>query len=329
LSGFTFPAYRVTERKQPAELMELTDADLPDAALLVKVLHSSLNYKDGLAMLGRPGVVREYPLTCGIDLAGEVVEAAGGFEKGQLVVLTGAGLSETVPGGYSGYQRVDPTYVVPAPDRLGTRGAMAIGTAGVTVMLCVMKLEAAGVRPENGPVLVTGASGGVGSFAVHLLSLLGFEVHASTGKTQESDYLVELGAASVIGRDELAGGGKPLASETWAAAVDSVASTTLATVLSRVRYGGAVAACGLASGVDLPTTVLPFILRGVSLLGVDSVWAPSATRREAWSRLENLVTPKAIDQIAVDSDFESLPELSHKILAGEVRGRVVIAVDGA
>ncbi|MGA9870650.1 MAG: MDR family oxidoreductase [Rhodococcus sp. (in: high G+C Gram-positive bacteria)] len=326
MPSLTFPAYRVTATRQPAELVELTEADLPDSELLVEVRHSSLNYKDGLAMLGRPGVVRRYPLTCGIDLAGVVVEAAGHFSEGQLVVLTGGGLSETAPGGYSGYQRIDPTHAVAIPGTFGTRGAMAIGTAGVTAMLCVMRLEGAGIRPKDGPVLVTGASGGVGSYAVHLLSTLGYEVHASTGKTQETDYLVALGATDVIGRDELADAGRPLASETWAAAVDSVATTTLATVLSRIRYGGAVAACGLASGIDLPTTVLPFILRGVSLLGVDSVWAPPLIRQQAWSRLEDLVTPKALEQISVDSDFENLPTLSREILAGEIRGRVVVAI---
>ncbi len=328
MSNLSFSAYQAMEPKQPARLMTLSEADLQEDGLLVRVLHSSLNYKDGLAMLGRPGVIRNYPMICGIDLAGEVVEQAGGFNVGQQVVLTGAGLSETARGGYSEYQRVNPTFVVPAPPGLGTWGAMAIGTAGLTAMLCVMRLEAIGLHPEDGPVLVTGASGGVGSFAVHLLSVLGYDVHASTGKAHEHDYLLDLGASSVVARDTLAAGGRPLETETWAAAVDSVAGTTLATVLSRVRYGGAVAACGLASGFDLPATVLPFILRGVSLLGVDSVSASLDARREAWSRLEELVSRRTLDKIAVDAELEDLPDLSREVLAGEIRGRIVVTVAG-
>lgn len=325
----SFKAYRVSEPKQPAELVTLDPESVAGDGLLVRVAHSSLNYKDALAVLGRPGVVREYPLTCGIDLAGEVVEAAGGFSVGQQVVLTGAGLSETLPGGFSGLQRVDPTSVVAVPDSLGTWGAMAVGTAGLTAVLCVLRLEAAGLTPAAGPVLVTGATGGVGSFAVWALSRLGFEVHAVTGKDSEHDYLRDLGATEVIAREALSGEPRALASERWAAAVDSVGGTTLANVLSQISYGGAVAACGLAGGHSLPATVMPFILRNVSLLGVDSVHAPLELRREAWERIGSLFSLDDLRRIASDAAFGDVPALAAELLAGRVRGRMVIDVAGA
>lgn len=326
MPDLTFRAYRVPAAKEPAELVNLTDADLTVGDLLVRVTHSSLNYKDGLAMLGKPGVVREYPLTCGIDLAGEVAEAAAGYAVGDRVVLTGAGLSETVPGGYSGYQRVDSTYVVPVPTNLDTWGAMAVGTAGLTAMLCVLRLEAAGVTSEHGPVLVTGATGGVGSFAVASLAKLGYEVHAATGKESEHAYLTDLGATDIISRDSLSGESKPLGKERWAAAIDSVGGATLANVLAQTKYSGAVAACGLAGGFDLPATVMPFILRNVSLLGVDSVYASVEARQFAWSRLNKLFTTEELQGLTVDADFLDVPELSKQILAGEIRGRVVVNV---
>lgn len=322
-------AYRAIEPRQPAQLMELTESDLPMSGLMVRVTHSSLNYKDGLAVTGRPGVVRSYPMTCGIDLAGEVVQPDGRFDAGEVVVLTGAGLSETAPGGYSTYQRIDPAYVVPVPTGLGARGAMAVGTAGLTAMLSILRLEAAGVRPDHGPVLVTGATGGVGSFAVSFLTALGYEVHAATGKSTEHDYLVRLGATAVVPREQLTGESRPLGEETWAGAVDSVGGATLRTVLSQMQYGGVTAACGLAGGFELPTTVMPFILRGVSLLGVDSVYAPVEARREAWSRIEDLVTEQMLDVIAVDASFDEVPALSSRILAGDVRGRVVVTIGGS
>ena len=323
-----FRAYQVAEPKRPAEIVTLTADDLPESGLLVRVTHSSLNYKDGLALLGRPGVVRSFPMTCGIDLAGEVVETTANFNMGQSVVLTGAGMSETVPGGYSGYQRVDPASVVLTPPILGSRGSMAVGTAGLTAMLCILRLEATGLNPDQGPVLVTGATGGVGSFAVCLLAELGYEVHAATGKASEYEYLTSLGAASVVPRESLTGEPRPLGREVWAAAVDSVGGVTLATVLSQVRYGGSVAACGLAGGFDLPATVMPFILRGVSLLGVDSVLASVELRREAWSRLEDLVSTRMLGQIvAADVSFEDVSSYAQKILNGEVRGRVVVNLE--
>lgn len=326
MSDLDLRAYRVTEANRPARLMELSESDLAGDGLLVRVTHSSLNYKDGLAVMGRPGVVRRHPLTCGIDLAGEVVEAEGAFDAGQIIVLTGAGLSETADGGYSTYQRVDPAYIVPVPDRLDARGSMAVGTAGLTAMLSILRLEEAGLRPDRGPVLVTGATGGVGSFAVSFLSALGYEVHASTGKAGEHDYLVGLGANAIVERGELTDEPRPLAKETWAAAVDCVGGATLSTVLSRLQYGGVAAACGLAGGFGLPATVMPFILRGVTLAGIDSVYAPVEARRAAWSRIADLVTDPVLDTIAVDAAFDAVPELSSRILDGNIRGRVVIKV---
>lgn len=328
MPSLTYRAYQVPAKKQAAELVTLTDADLPEGDLTVQVEYSSLNYKDGLAMTGKPGVVRAFPLTCGIDLAGTVVETAAGFAAGDEVVLTGANLSETRPGGYSGYQRVEAGLVVKAPERLGTWGAMAVGTAGLTAMLCILRLRAAGVEPGSGPVLVTGATGGVGSFAVAALSRLGYEVHASTGKETEEAYLKQLGATEIIARDSLSAEAGALGKQRWSGAVDSVGGTTLANVLSQIKYSGAVAACGLAGGPGLPTTVMPFILRNVSLLGVDSVNAPLELRRKAWSELDALFTPEDLREVAVDAGWEQLPELSEKILAGAIRGRVVVDVTG-
>ncbi|TYL44848.1 oxidoreductase [Nocardioides sp. BGMRC 2183] len=326
MPDLAFRAYRVHEPKQAAELVTLSESDLGEGDLLVRVTHSSLNYKDGLAMLGKSGVVRSFPMTCGIDLAGEVVEDGGGFTAGETVVLTGAGLSETRPGGYSGYQRVDSALVVPAPVKLGARGAMVVGTAGLTAMLCVLRLEEVGLTPADGPVLVTGATGGVGSFAVSLLAGLGFEVHAATGKESEHGYLAALGASEIVERDRLTVEPRPLGKEVWAGAVDSVGGPTLANVLAQTRFGGAVAACGLAGGAGLPATVMPFILRNVSLLGVDSVNASAALRREAWARLDDGVSAESLERVAIDAAFEDLPALSAQILQGEIRGRVVVEV---
>jgi acrylyl-CoA reductase (NADPH) len=326
MSDLTFRAYRVSEPKQPAELVTLRSDDLGEGDLLVQVTHSSLNYKDALAMLGKPGVVRSFPLTCGIDLAGTVLEPGGGFTEGDVVVLTGAGLSESLPGGYSEYQRVDSSAVVAAPRDLGAWGAMAVGTAGLTAMLCVLRLESAGITPQQGPVLVTGATGGVGSFAVSILAGLGYTVHAATGKETEHAYLTELGADTIVPRDELTGEPRALARERWVACVDSVGGTTLANVLSQISYSGAVAACGLAGGMSLPGTVMPFILRNVSLLGVDSVNASLELRKAAWRRLSELFTLDSLRKVAIDATFAELPELSATLLEGGIRGRVVVAV---
>jgi acrylyl-CoA reductase (NADPH) len=328
MTNLTYRAYQVAAPKQAAELVTLTEADLPEGDLTVRVTHSSLNYKDGLAMTGKPGVVRTFPLTCGIDLSGTVVEAGGGFAEGDQIVLTGANLSETRPGGFSGYQRIEAGSVVKAPERLGTWGAMAVGTAGLTAMLCILRLRAAGIEPGSGPVLVTGATGGVGSFAVAALSRLGYEVHASTGKAAEERYLEELGATEIIPRDSLSGETSGLGKQRWIGCIDSVGGATLANVLSQIKYSGAVAACGLAGGLGLPTTVMPFILRNVSLLGVDSVNASPEFRREAWAELDRLFAADDLREVAVDAGWEQLPELSQKILTGAIRGRVVVDITG-
>ncbi|GAC1369353.1 MAG: MDR family oxidoreductase [Pseudarthrobacter sp.] len=328
MTNLTYRAYQVTAPKQEAELVSLTEASLPEGDLTVRVRHSSLNYKDGLAMTGKPGVVRAFPLTCGIDLAGTVVEAGGGFARGDEVVLTGANLSETRPGGFSGYQRIEAGSVIKVPAGLGTWGSMAVGTAGLTAMLCILRLRAAGVEPGSGPVLVTGATGGVGSFAVSALSRLGYEVHASTGKDAEEPYLKELGATEIIARDTLSAETPALGKQRWIGCIDSVGGATLANVLSQVKYSGAVASCGLAGGLKLPTTVMPFILRNVSLLGVDSVNASLELRREAWGELERLFNADDLRGVAIDAGWEQLPELSHKVLTGTIRGRVVVDMTG-
>ncbi|OZF25680.1 oxidoreductase [Rhodococcus sp. 14-2496-1d] len=323
-------AYRVTAPKAPAELVELSESDLADGDLLIRVTHSSLNYKDGLALLGKPGVVRTYPMTCGIDLAGTVVSTSGdsSFAEGDDVVLTGAGLSETKPGGFAGYQRVDSSHVLPAPTRLGTWGAMAVGTAGLTAMLCIQRMQSAGVGTESGPVLVTGATGGVGSFAVFILSRLGYEVHAATGKASEAEYLRTLGATTIVERESLTGEPKALGKQRWAGCIDSVGGVTLANVLAQMDYSGVVAACGLAGGSSLPTTVMPFILRNVSLLGVDSVNASLDLRRAAWTSLDEMFTPDDLREIAVEVTHDELPAQAERILSGAVRGRVVVDTAG-
>lgn len=324
-----FRAIRIEAANQPARLVSIDSSALGEGDLLVRVTHSSLNYKDGLAVLGRPGVVRSFPSTCGIDLAGTVVEASSAFAEGDAVLLTGAGLSETRPGGYSELQRIDSSHAIATPEALGSWGAMAIGTAGLTAMLCVLRLEAAGLVPSAGPVLVTGATGGVGSFAVATLARLGYEVHAVTGSTAEHEYLRSLGAQQIFDREELAGEPQALGKERWAGGIDSVGGATLVNLLTQVRYSGAVAACGLAGGPLLPATVLPFILRNISLLGVDSVHASPELRRAAWNRLANVFTVQDLQSIATDATLENVPELSERILRGEIRGRIVVSVSPA
>ncbi|HEY3941689.1 MAG TPA: MDR family oxidoreductase [Acidimicrobiales bacterium] len=310
----------------PATFEELSDADLPDGDVTVAVAYSSLNYKDGLAVSGEGKIARRLPMVCGIDLAG-TVEASDSphFAVGDEVVLTGWGLSETHPGGYTQHQRVRSEWLVPRPYPLSLRQAMAVGTAGLTAMLCVMALEQAGVGvADEREVLVTGAGGGVGNVAVALLAALGHRVAASTGRAELHDYLRSLGATTIVDRAELSTPGRPLAPERWAGAIDTVGSQTLATVLSQVRYGGAVAACGLAGGNDLPTTVLPFILRGISLLGVDSAQCPTSHRIAAWRRIGLELAPAVLDSMTTVEPLSRVPELAHEILAGHIRGRVVI-----
>lgn len=321
-----YPAYQLID-KGPAQRVDLTDADLPEGDVTVDVAYSSLNYKDGLAITGKGRIARSLPMVCGIDLAGTVAEsAAPDWKPGDQVVLTGFGLSETHPGGYTTRQRVSSEWLVAKPDGLALAQTMAIGTAGFTAMLSVLALEDAGVRPWSGPVLVTGAGGGVGSVAVAVLAKLGYEVQASTGRAETHDYLRALGAGAIVDRSELTEPGKPLGTERWAGAVDTVGSTTLANVLSQTRRAGAVASCGLAGGPDLPATVMPFILRGVSLLGIDSVMCPMPRRQEAWRRLATDLPLAMLDSMTETHGFDEVPELADRILAGRTRGRVVIAV---
>lgn len=321
----TYPAYQIVTKGQPAERVELTEADLPQGDVTVDVTYSSLNYKDGLAVTGRGPIARSLPMVCGIDLAGRVAHSdAPDWAAGEEVVLTGWGLSETHPGGYTTRQRVRAEWLVPRPPAFTLQQTMAVGTAGFTAMLCVLALQDAGVEPGDGPVLVTGAGGGVGGVAIALLAGLGYEVEASTGREQTHDRLRSLGAGAIVDRATLSGAGRPLGSERWAGAVDTVGSTTLANVLSRIRRDGAVAACGLAGGTDLPATVLPFILRGVRLLGVDSVYCPAGQRRRAWQRLGRDLPVAALDAITRVHPFDDVPQLAADILAGRTQGRVVI-----
>jgi putative YhdH/YhfP family quinone oxidoreductase len=326
----TYPAI-VAAEQGPASLREVPESALPEGDVTVDVHWSSLNYKDGLAVTGKGRIVRSFPMVCGIDLAGTVRQSdAPGWSVGDEVVVTGWGLSETHPGGYTTRQRVRSEWLQRRPAGLSLRDTMAIGTGGLTAMLCIVALEEAGLRPDaEGEVLVTGAAGGVGSFAVMLLSSMGYRVAASTGRPETAGYLTSLGAASIVGRAELSeGSGRPLDKERWAAAVDTVGSQTLATVLAQTRYRGAVAACGLAGGSDLPTTVLPFILRNVRLLGVDSVSAPSAVRATAWERLDAHLPCPLLELVTTEEPLERVPALAEQILAGTVRGRVVVNVGG-
>jgi acrylyl-CoA reductase (NADPH) len=328
----TFRALRVhkTDAGQETRFEDLTLDDLMDGDVVVRVAHSTINYKDGLALTGRSPVVRVFPLIPGIDFAGEVESSTNPeFKPGDAVVLNGWGVGETHHGGYAGRARVKADWLVKLPAKLSTAHAMAIGTAGYTAMLAVMALEKGGVTPDKGEVIVTGAAGGVGSVAISLLADLGYKVVASTGrKDTEGDYLRGLGAAELIDRAELSGPGRPLARERWAGAVDAVGSHTLANVLSQTRYGGTVAACGLAQGMDLPASVAPFILRGVTLAGIDSVMRPKADRVAAWSRLARELDLDKLDAMTSRARLDDLPRLAGEILDGKVRGRVVVDVGG-
>ena len=326
----TFDAFLLTkEEGQPQQLAwtSLTDADLMDGDVTVDVSHSTLNFKDGLALTGSSPVVRRWPMVPGIDFVGTVAESSHeAIAAGDAVILNGWGVGETHLGGYAQRARVPGGWLVALPGAFTPAQSMAIGTAGYTAMLCVLALERHGVAPGDGPVLVTGASGGVGSVAVALLAKLGHEVIASTGKLDEADWLVQLGASEVIDRAVLSEPGRPLGKERWAAAVDSVGSHTLANVLAGTRYGGTVAACGLAQGMDLPGSVAPFILRGVTLAGVDSVMAPLAARTEAWARLATDLDVATLDAITELRPLADAPDLAPDILAGKVRGRIVFEV---
>ncbi|MCU1452064.1 MAG: qor [Acidimicrobiales bacterium] len=313
---------------QSLDWTEIDESDLMDGDVTIEVTHSSLNYKDGLALTGSSPVVRRWPMIPGIDLVGRVRESThAAHGAGDLVVLNGWGAGETHLGGYAQLARVPGDWLVPLPSGLSEQQAMAIGTAGYTAMLCVMALERGDLTPAAGPVLVTGAAGGVGSVAIAVLANLGFEVVASSGRAEvEGDYLRSLGASQIIDRAELSEPGRPMGKERWAGAVDSVGSHTLANVLAQTRYGGTVAACGLAQGMDLPGSVAPFILRGVTLAGVDSVMAPLPRRTEAWGRLAADLPLDLLDSLTVVHPVQEAPQLADEILAGKVRGRVVFTV---
>jgi acrylyl-CoA reductase (NADPH) len=306
---------------------DLTDADLMDGDVTVRVSHSTINYKDGLAITGKAPVVRRWPMIPGIDFAGEVIASNNpAFKNGDGVILNGWGVGETHLGGYAQRARVKADWLVPLPAAFTPAQAMAIGTAGYTAMLCVLALERNSITPDRGPVLVTGAAGGVGSVAVALLAKLGYTVIASTGRASEAEYLKGLGANEILDRAELAGTARALGKERWAGAVDVVGSNTLANVISMTKYDGCVAACGLAQGMDLPASVAPFILRGVTLAGVDSVMAPNARRLEAWTRLARDLDIAKLDALTVTRPIGDAVALAPEILAGKVRGRVVLEI---
>ena len=309
-------------------LTELDDSALPEGDVTVDVEWSTINYKDALAITGKAPVVRKFPLVPGIDFAGIVTASShGGYEPGSRVVLNGWGVGETTSGGLAQKARVNGDWLIPLPANLSTRQAMAIGTAGYTAMLCVHALERHGVVPAQGEVLVTGASGGVGSVAIALLAHRGFRVVASTGKLDEAEYLKSLGATEVIDRATLSGPAKPLAKERWAGVVDAVGSTTLANACSATRYGGAVAACGLAGGMDFPSSVAPFILRGVTLYGIDSVMAPKPKRVAAWQALSRELDPAKLDAMTREVTLAGALQAAPEILSGRVRGRIVVDVN--
>ncbi|MFG1410134.1 MDR family oxidoreductase [Xanthobacter sp. VTT E-85241] len=326
----TFTALVIEDEagKPKASFKQLTFSDLPDHDVLVEIAFSTLNYKDGLAVSGKSRIARKPPLVGGIDLAGTVVESRSPeWRTGDKVVVNGWGLSETEWGGYSRFQRVKSQWLVRLPDAFSLQDAMAIGTAGYTAALCVDSLVAWGaIQPGGKEVLVTGAAGGVGSIAIALLAHVGYNVTASTGRPDTHAYLADLGASAFIDRASLAEKGAPLQKERWAGAVDSVGSTTLVNVIAQTVYGGAVAACGLAGGADLPGTVLPHILRSVALLGVDSVMAPTARRANAWARLARDLDRDKLAAMTRVEPMSRLPELAQEILAGQVRGRIVIDV---
>ncbi|MBX9758691.1 MAG: oxidoreductase [Beijerinckiaceae bacterium] len=325
----TFRAVRIdkTETGTAAQWADFDEADLMDGDVDVRIAHTTVNYKDGLAITGKAPIARRFPLIPGIDFAGVVEKSSSPeFKPGDKVVLTGFGVGEGHLGGFAQKARVKSDWLVPLPEGLALDEAMAIGTAGFTAMLAVQALERYGMKPADGAVVVTGAAGGVGSVAVALLKKAGWHVIASTGRPEEADYLKGLGAGEIIDRAELSSPGKPLAKVRWAAGVDTVGSHTLANVLAQTKMHGAVAACGNAQGLDLNTTVAPFILRGVSLLGIDSVMSPKAQRIEAWKRLARDLDRGVLKSMTTHQPFDKVMEVARDIVAGKVRGRVVIDV---
>jgi acrylyl-CoA reductase (NADPH) len=312
---------------QKVGLANFDENNLMDGDVTVRVDWSTVNYKDGLAITGKAPVVRRFPMIPGIDLAGTVETSSHPeWKAGDRVVLNGWGLGETHLGAYAEKARIKGDWLVPLPAVMQPRDAMAIGTAGYTAMLAVMALERHGLTPDGGPIVVTGAAGGVGSVAVAVLAKLGYQVIASTGRVAEADYLRSLGAADVIDRQELTAAPRPLGKERWAGGIDAVGSATLGNVLAMTRYGGAVAACGLAGGMDLPTSVAPFILRGVSLLGIDSVMCPRPLRLQAWKRLASDLDRSALDKMTTEIALPDVIQKAPSILKGEVRGRIVVKI---
>ena len=308
-----------------AELTDVDDAQLPEGNVTVRVSHSTLNYKDGLAITGNGPIVRQFPMVPGVDLAGTVEDSSDpDFKPGDQVVLNGWGVGEGHWGGLAERARVQGKWLIPLPSAFTPAQAMAIGTAGYTAMLAIMALEKNGVTPDKGEVLVTGANGGVGSFAIALLAKLGYRVLASTGRVSESEYLTSLGAAEIIDRATLAEPGRPLAKERWAGAIDSVGSHTLANICASTRYWGTVATCGLAQGMDFPASVAPFILRGVTLAGIDSVMRPRQDRIDAWARLARDLDVSLLPLISREIGLSDVVETAHQLMDGQVRGRIVV-----
>lgn len=317
-----------TEAGQTVEVTQIDEAQLPEGDVTVDVEYSTLNYKEGLAITGKSPVVRKFPMVPGIDLAGTVSASShADWKVGDKVVLNGWGVGESHWGGLAQKARLNGNWLVPLPKAFSSRQAMAIGTAGYTAALCVDALINHGVKPEQGEILVTGSTGGVGSVAIALLAKAGFKVVAATGKASEAEYLTKLGAASVIDRAELGAAGKPLQKERWAGVVDAVGSHTLANACAQTRYGGAVAACGLAGGMDLPASVAPFILRGVTLFGIDSVMAPKPRRLKAWERLARDLDASALDLIATEVSLAQSVAAAADLIAGKVRGRILVNVN--
>jgi acrylyl-CoA reductase (NADPH) len=320
---------RNEDKTVSANIKRLTLADLPDEDVLVDIAYSTVNYKDGLAVTGASPIVRKFPMVAGIDLAGTVASSRDSrFQPGDRVLVNGYGLSERFWGGYAQRQKLKPEWLVRVPDAFSLEEAMAIGTAGYTAMLCVQAIRDWGVQPDAGPVVVTGAAGGVGTVAIMLLAKLGYSVTAVTGRVEEARALLEqLGASEIIPRADLARDAAPLEAERWAAAVDTVGANTLASVIAQTRYEGIVTACGLAGGAGLPTSVMPFILRGVTLRGIDSVMAAQPRRQRAWDELAKLVDRELLRAIYSVEPLARVPELGRAILAGEIKGRVVIDVN--
>lgn len=314
-----------TDAGQKLDFVNLTEADLMHGDVTVKVEHSTVNYKDGLALTGKGPIIRKFPLIPGVDFAGTVTQSAHkDYKPGDKVILNGWGVGESHHGGYAGLARVKGDWLVKAPANMSTAETMAVGTAGYTAMLCIMALEHEDVKPADGEILVTGAVGGVGSIAIAILSKLGYRVVASTGRLAEEPFLKSLGAASVIDRNEFNTPVKPLAKARWAGAIDSVGSMTLANVISQINPEGTVAACGLAQGMDLPTSVAPFILRGVKLIGINSVTCPHARRVEAWRRIAQDLDLSKLKLLTSHVKLDDVPRIGNDILAGKVRGRVVV-----